>query len=306
MSRFVQQQEITEDFELEVIDRDEPHAGPGQVRVRVHAAGLNPVDWKVASLPAVAAAFGVSAPGGFGNDYAGEIDEVGDGVDGFQVGDRVFGGARGRALADHILVTVAETTLERTPDALDDTRAAALQIAGKTADAVVHVVGTASGETVLIGGAAGGVGVLAVQLAVAAGARVIATASESNHEFLRGLGAEPTTYGVGLVERVRELAPEGVDAAIDLQGTETVEAAIELGVAPERVATIAVGPNPPHGAVATGGGSATPGALERIAQGIADGDIELPIAATFPLEQVVDAVELQKSGHVRGKVVVTL
>ena len=304
MSLFVQQQQIADPFVLEVVDRPEPHAGPGEVRVRVRAAGLNPVDWKIASNPAAAHAFGVTLPAGFGNDLAGEIDEVGDGVTGWAVGDRVYGGARGRAAAEHVVLDPA--TLLRTPHGLPDEIAATLQIAGRTADAAVHAVRVGAGDTVLIGGAAGGVGVLTVQLAVAAGATVIATASPDNHDFLRSLGAVPTTYGDGLADRVRALAPDGVDAAIDLHGTDTVRTALELGVPGDRIATIAGGPNPPGGAIATGGGDATPGALDRIAAGLAAGTLQLPIAARFPIERITDAVALQRTGHVRGKVVVTI
>jgi len=304
MSLFVQQQQIADPFVLEVVDRPEPHAGPGEVRVRVRAAGLNPVDWKIASNPAAAHAFGVTLPAGFGNDLAGEIDEVGDGVTGWAVGDRVYGGARGRAVAEHVVLDPA--TLLRTPHGLPDEIAATLQIAGRTADAAVHAVRVGAGDTVLIGGAAGGVGVLTVQLAVAAGATVIATASPDNHDFLRSLGAVPTTYGDGLADRVRALAPDGVDAAIDLHGTDTVRTALELGVPGDRIATIAGGPNPPGGAIATGGGDATPGALDRIAAGLAAGTLQLPIAARFPIERITDAVALQRTGHVRGKVVVTI
>jgi NADPH:quinone reductase-like Zn-dependent oxidoreductase len=306
MSRFVQQSEIRDPFVLEVVDREEPHAGPGQIRVRVAAAGLNPVDWKIAAYPAVAERFGVTAPTGFGNDYAGTVDEVGDGVTGFAVGDRVFGGARGRAVADHVIATVATDELVHTPDGVTDEVAAALSIAGRTAAAAVATVRVDDGDTVLIGGAAGGVGVLAVQLAVAAGATVIATASESNHDFLRQLGAIPVVYGAGLADRVRALAADGVDAAIDLQGTETALAAIELAVASERIATIAAGPNPPGGAVSTGGGAAAPDALARIATAVAEGRIVLPIQDTYPIERIEEAVAVLRAGHVRGKIVVTL
>ncbi|GGF41329.1 NADPH:quinone reductase [Microbacterium sorbitolivorans] len=319
MSRFVQQQVIGDPIELEIVERDEPHAGPGEVRVRVRAAGLNPVDWKVAASPEVAGYFGVTAPSGFGNDFAGVIDEVGDGVDDFAVGDRVFGGARGRALAEHVIVRVGSDTLVRTPDAVSDEVASTLAIAGRTAAATLAAVGvTAPGAapapdatapntalTLLVGGAAGGVGVFVVQLAVAAGATVIATASPANHDFLRDLGAIPTTYGEGLADRIRELAPR-VDAAIDLQGTATVEAALELGVAPERIATIAAGPTPPGGAVATGGSDADPGALARIADAIAAGSLIVPIQQVFPLEGIDEAIAVLRGGHVRGKVVVTV
>ncbi|GAA4766620.1 NADP-dependent oxidoreductase [Microbacterium gilvum] len=306
MSRFVQQQDIGDPLVLGVVRREEPHAGPGQVRIRVRAAGLNPVDWKIAVYPELAGRFGVVAPTGFGNDYAGVVDEVGEGVDGYAVGDRVYGGARGRALADHVVVTVGEEILERTPAGVDDDVAAALPIAARTAAAAVSAAGVGDGDTVLVGGAAGGVGVFVVQLALSAGATVVATASPANHEFLRGLGANPLPYGSGLAERVRELAPGGIDAAIDLQGTETAEAALSIGVSPSRVATIAAGPNPPGGAIATGGGDAGPEALPRIASAIAEGALTVPIQQRYPLERLDEAVAVLRDGHVRGKLVVTL
>lgn len=301
----MQQSEFSDPIPFELIDRPEPHAGEGDVRVRVSAAGLNPVDWKIATIPQVAGFFGVSLPAGFGNDFSGVIDEVGPGVQGFAVGDRVFGGARGYAVAEHLVIAADGGHLFHTPDGLDDVRAAALEVAARTADAVIAQTGVSKGDTVLIGGAAGGVGVLTVQLAVAAGATVIATASEHNHDFLGELGAIPTTYGEGLVDRVRALAPNGVDAAIDLQGLETVEAGLALGVKPSRIATIAA-QSAPEGVLITGGQDATPGALDRIAAGLANGSLVLPIAATFPFAKIADAVALQRTGHVRGKVVVTI
>ncbi|GEK79308.1 NADP-dependent oxidoreductase [Agrococcus baldri] len=304
MSRFVQQERFGGPEQLEVVERDEPHPGPGQVRVRVAAAGLNPVDWKVGQHEQVAQAFGVTLPAGFGHDLAGTIDELGEGVLDWSVGDRVFGGRRGAAVADHVVVEASALT--RTPDGLDDEVAAALPIAARTADAAVGAVAPRPGETVLIGGAAGGVGVLATQLAVASGARVVATASASNHEFLRELGAEPVAYGDGLVERLRAIAPEGVDAAIDLHGTSTIDAALELGVDPGRISAIAAGPDVPAGVISTGGGGASEGALGRIAAALADGSMVLPIERSFPIERVREAVELQRGGHVRGKLVISM
>ena len=306
MSTFIEQLQISDPFVLTVTDRDEPHAGPGQVRIRARVAGLNPIDWKIAGNPDVAAAFGVTAPTGFGSDVAGEVDEIGAGVSGFSVGDRVFASARGRAAAEHVVLTVDADGIWHTPDGLADEVAGALPIAGNTAAAAIATAGVASGETVLIGGAAGGVGVIAVQLAVLSGATVIATASASNHDYLRALGAIPTTYGDGLAERVRKLAPQGLDAAIDLHGTETVVAAAALGVPGTRIATIAAGSQPPHGAIATGGGAATPEEFDRVVTLLAEGTIDLPIAATFPLAQIADAVALQQTGHVRGTVLVTI
>jgi NADPH:quinone reductase-like Zn-dependent oxidoreductase len=275
------------------------------LRVRVSAAGLNPVDWKLAGAAQAARRFGVTLPAGFSNDFAGVVDEVGDGVTGFAAGDRVYGGARAAAVADYAVVRPGTDPLQHTPDGVDDITASTLLIAGRTADAVISAIGVHAGDTTLIGGAVGGVGVFAVQLARRAGARVIGAASEAAFGFLRELDAEPVTYGDGLADRVRALAPQGVTAAADLVGTETAEAAVELGVAPGRIATIAAG-SPPAGARATGGRDATPGALERITAAIAAGKFIVPIAATFPIEQTRAAVELQRAGHVHGKVVITL
>jgi NADPH:quinone reductase-like Zn-dependent oxidoreductase len=293
---------------LELRDTPEPHAGPGEVRIRVTALGLNPMDWIITADPATAAAFGVTLPSGFGYDFAGVVDEAGAGVAGFAVGDRVFGGAMARAAADFLVLKVpaaAPDALFRTPDGISDEVAASLPIAGMTAVAALDAIGPKPEDTVLIGGAAGGVGVFAVQLARLAGARVIGTASESTFGFLRELGAEPVTYGPGLVERVKTLAPGGVTAATDLFGTETAEAALALGVPPERISTIAAGPNPPGGVRATGGNDADPAGPARLTEAILAGQLTVPIAATFPLQQIREAVTLQAGRHVHGKIVVT-
>jgi NADPH:quinone reductase-like Zn-dependent oxidoreductase len=291
---------------LELREVPEPHAGPGEVRVRVAAAGLNPMDWLIASVPEAAAQFGITVPSGFGYDFAGVVDEVGGGATGFAVGDRVFGGALGRAAADFVVVKTSAEAIYHTPEGIGDEVASTLPVAGMTAAAALAAIGLRSGDTVLVGGAAGGVGVFAVQLAKLAGARVIGTASESTFEFLRQLGAEPVAYGAGLADRVRTLAPDGVTAATDLFGTDTAETALALGVPPERISTIAAGPNPPGGVRATGGIDARPDAMKRITDAIVAGEITVPIAATFPIGQVRDAVTLQAGRHVHGKIVVTL
>lgn len=294
---------------LELREVPEPHAGPGEVRVRVTAAGLNPMDWGIAAQPEAAAQFGITVPSGFGYDLAGVVDEIGTGVTGFAVGDRVYGGALGRAAADFIVVTTpvgAAEPLWHTPEGISDQVAATLPVASMTAAAALAAIDLRPGDTVLVGGAAGGVGVFAIQLAKLAGARVIGTAGESTFEFLRQFGAEPVTYGPGLEDRVRTLAPDGVTAAADLFGTETAETALALGVPPERICTIAAGPNPPGGVRAAGGYDAKPDAQQRITDAILAGEITVPIVATFPIEQIRDAVTLQAGRHVHGKVVITL
>jgi NADPH:quinone reductase-like Zn-dependent oxidoreductase len=162
---------------LELREVPEPHAGPGEVRVRVTAAGLNPMDWGIAARPEAAARFGITVPSGFGSDFAGVVDEAGAGAAGFAPGDRVYGGALGRAAADFVVVKVPGA-LFHTPDGISDEVASTLPVAGFTAAAAVAAIGLRPGDTVLIGGAAGGVGVFAVQLARLAGATVIGTASE--------------------------------------------------------------------------------------------------------------------------------
>jgi len=293
---------------LEIREVPVPQAGAGQIRVRVAAAGLNPMDWFMTSDAETAARFGLTLPCGFGTDYAGVVDQVGDGVSGFAVGDRVFGGALSRTVADHVVVDEAGTIAvggeaHRTPDGVDDRTAATLAIAGCTAAAALAVVNPGPGDTVLIGGAGGGVGVFAVQLARLAGARVIGTGSPSSADALRSLGAEPVAYGEGLVDRVRALAPDGVTAALDLHGTDTVAAARELGVPDERITTIA---GLVDGITSANGANAAPGAIDEIAGLVAAGRLRVPIAASFPVERIRDAVELQAGRHVHGKVVVDL
>ncbi|MFD9891052.1 NADP-dependent oxidoreductase [Amycolatopsis sp. NPDC059027] len=294
---------------LELLEIPEPHAGPGEVRVRVTAAGLNPMDWGIAARPEAAAQFGITVPSGFGFDFAGVVDEAGPGATGFAVGDRVHGGALSRAVADFVVVktpTAAPDALWPTPEGVGDEVAATLPVAGMTAAAALASIDPRAGDTVLVGGAAGGVGVFVVQLAKLAGARVIGTAAESTFEFLRQFGAEPVTYGPGLTDRVRALAPDGVTAATDLFGTETAETALALGVPPERISTIAAGPTPPGGVRATGGFDAEPDAMKRITDAILAGELTVPIAATFPIEKIRDAVTLQAGRHVHGKIVITL
>jgi len=294
---------------LELREVPEPHPGAGEVRVRVTSAGLNPMDWAVALLPDLAAQFGIAVPSGFGYDFAGVVDEIGENAEGFNVGDRVFGGAMGRAVADFVVInTMPEEreSLFHTPAGISDDVASTLSVAGLTAAAALDAVHLRSDDTILIGGAAGGVGVFAVQLATLAGATVIGTASESTFDFLRRLGAQPVAYGAGLVERVEASVPGGITAATDLFGVETAEAALTLGVLPARISTIAAGPNPPGGVRPTGGSAAKPDAMGRITEAIVAGDMTVPIAAVFPIEQIRDAVSLQAERHVHGKIVIRL
>jgi NADPH:quinone reductase-like Zn-dependent oxidoreductase len=307
-SRAVQFESFGGPEALKLNDVPAPKAGAGQLRVRVTAAGLNPMDWFMTSDADTASRFGLTLPCGFGSDYAGVVDQVGAGVTKFAVGDRVFGGAMSRAVADYVVVEEAGTiavggNAHHTPDGLDDHTASVLTIAACTASAAVAVVDPGPGDTLLVGGAGGGVGVFAVQLARLAGARVIGTGSASSADALRALGAEPVTYGDGLVDRVRALAPDGVTAAMDLHGTDTVQAARELGVPDGRITAIAA---QIEGITSANGANVAAGALEEIARLVATGQLRVPISATFPVEQIREAVELQAARHVHGKIVIDL
>ena len=236
------------------------------------------------------------------------MDEVGDGVSEFNVGDRVFGGAFSRSVADYVVVDAPGHIgkggdAHHTPDGLDDRIAGALAIAGCTAAAALAIVNPGPSDTLLIGGAGGGVGVFAVQLARLAGARVIGTGSAASADALRALGAEPVTYGESLADRLRELAPDGITAAMDLHGTDTIAVARELGVPDARMATIAAAVD---GVTPANGANAAPGAIEKIARLAAESRLRVPIAATFPVNEVRAAVELQAGRHVHGKVVIDL
>ncbi|MFC8711184.1 NADP-dependent oxidoreductase [Streptomyces sp. NPDC057197] len=306
MSRAVRYQRFGGPEVLELREIPEPHAAPDEVRVRVTAAGLNPMDWQIAAQPDMAARFGIALPAGFGSDFAGVVDEMGAEATGFAVGDRVYGAAIGRSVADFVLVKTPAADLWPTPEGVGDEVAATLPVSGLTAAAALAAVGLRSGDTVLIGGAAGGVGIFAVQLARIAGARVLGTASEGTFGFLRGLGAEPVAYGPGLADRVRALAPGGITAATDLFGREAAETAVELGVAPERISVVADGPAPPPGVRRAGAYDAGPGDLARIAEAVRSGGITVPVAATFPVERIREAVTTQAGRHVHGKIVITL
>ncbi|MET8993566.1 NADP-dependent oxidoreductase [Amycolatopsis sp. NPDC004169] len=289
---------------LEVQEVPAPQAGPGQLRVRVTAAGLNPMDWIMTADAETASRFGLTLPAGFGTDYAGVVDQVGAGVTDFQPGDRVFGSALSRAVADFVVVDLTGESVadeaHHTPTGVDDRTAATLSIAGRTAAAALAVINPGPKDTVLIGGAAGGVGVFAVQLARRAGARVLGTGSATSAEFLRELGAEAVTYGDGLTQA---LESEEITAAIDLHGTETAETARKLGVPDTRICTIAARV---EGIPGANGANAPANTSSEIAKLVAEGKIHVPIAATFPMEQIRTAAELQAKRHVKGKLVIEM
>lgn len=293
---------------FELTDRDQPHVGPDTLVVRVVAAGINPVDYKIREgylrglidtrLPAVP-----------GWDVAGIVEQTGLDTPEFAVGDAVLAYARADVVehgtvAEYTAVPVRTAT--RKPEGLSFEAAAALPLAGLTALQTLERAGVGEGQNVLIHGAAGGVGSFGVQLARLRGARVIGTASERNHEYLRGLGAEPVVYGDGLVEAARALVPGGFDAIIDFVGGSTLDTTNELlaeggvvaSVADSRARTefgghyVWVRPNAER--------------LGELAQLAADGTLQVEIAATYPLDEAAAAYAELEQGHTRGKIVVTV
>jgi NADPH:quinone reductase-like Zn-dependent oxidoreductase len=284
---------------LHVVEVDEPHAEAGQIRVAVRAAGVNPFDCKLRS-GALQQMMPVTLPAITGGDVAGIVDEIGDGVSDLAIGDEVFGFAVSGGAAQYAVVDQFAVK----PPSVSWEVAAGLPLVVETAVRTLDVLGVKAGSTVLINGAAGGVGVAATQFARGRGAAVIGTASPNNHDFLRSLGATPTTYGEGLVARVREIGP--VDLALDAAGFGALPDLIELTGSPDNVVTIA------DYAAATYGVRLSPGpegrafhALGEVATLLAQGAFTMPVR-TFPLARVADAHIASQHGHLRGKLVLTL
>jgi NADPH:quinone reductase-like Zn-dependent oxidoreductase len=295
----VQFSEYGEPDVLHVAEVEEPHSGPGQIRIAVRAASVNPIDWKVRS--GMLADGPLATPTTPGSDVAGVVDEVGEGVDDVAVGDEVFGFSIGGGAAEHTLLA----HYARKPPELSWEEAAGYPVAVETAARTLDLLGVGEGQTLLVTGAAGGVGTAAVQLARLRGARVIGTASERNHDFLRSLGAEPTTYGDGLVERVRELAPDGVDRALDTAGRGALPDLIELTGDAGNVVTIADFSAPKLGVrVSSGGGTERAYyALADAARYAQEGRFSLPVERTFSFAEAPEAHRVSEAGHVRGKLV---
>ena len=303
MSRIVQYNRYGGPEVLDIVEVDEPHASAGMVRVAVRAAGLNNFDAKARRSPSVLP--NRTLPSGQGAEFAGVIDEVGEGFTTATLGDEVLGWSNFSAQADFVVVPAGQVTTK--PPGLDWAVAGGLGLVGNTAERSTRAVAPQPGETVLVSAAAGGVGLFAAQFALADGATVIGTASEQNHPYLISLGVIPVAYGPGLVDRLRAAAPGGIDAVIDNAGEETVDAAIELGVDPARINSIVYFAGvAKYGISTVGGGGKTAENLGDLARLVAAGTLVMPIAATFPLSQVREAYELLETRHLRGKVVLTV
>jgi NADPH:quinone reductase-like Zn-dependent oxidoreductase len=287
---------------LKVVDVPRPVPGTAQVLVQVKAAGINPGEANI-RVGLDDARWPATFPSGEGSDLAGIVVETGPGVTSFSAGDEVIGWTNNRpSHAEY--VTVEEQHLTAKPAGVPWEEAGALFVAGTTAYAAVRAVGLTGGDTVVVSGAAGGVGSISVQLARQAGATVIGLASEAHHSWLAGHGVIPVAYGDGMADRIRQAASK-VDAFIDTFGAGYVQLALELGVEPSRIDTIvnfeAVAR---YGVNAEGNAAASAASvLAELAELIAAGELELPIAATFPLDRVQDAYRRLAEGHVLGKIV---
>jgi len=288
---------------LEVRDVPRPVPGPGQVLVRVRAAGINPGEASIRE-GRMRDRWPATFPSGQGSDLAGVVEELGDGVTGVAPGDEVIAYTQERA-SQAELVAVDAGHLTAKPPAVPWDVAGALFVSGTTAWAAVGAVAPHKGETVVVSGAAGGVGSLAVQLVAATGATVIGLASPPHHDWLREHGAIPVAYGEGVADRIRAAAGGPIDAFVDTHGDGYVDLAIELGVAPERIDTIIDWDAAERHGVRTEGNmaGARPEVLAELADLIAAGRLEVPIAATYPLDRVRDAYREIARGHTMGKVV---
>ncbi|SKC62641.1 NADP-dependent oxidoreductase [Krasilnikoviella flava] len=283
---------------LHLADVPDPQAGPAQVRVRVEAAAVNGWDLTVRSAP-VPGMRPPRFPVVPGLEVAGVVDQVGDAVTGVAPGDRVVGFAVGGGYAE-----LARTSVfARVPDGLAATDAVTLPVAAEAATRVLRRLGVRAGETLLVHGASGSVGELATQLAVRRGARVIGTASPRNQDRVAALGATPTPYGAGLVERVRALAPDGVDAVLDTTGAGVLPDSIALRGGTDRIVTIADDAAADLRVEFSSRSERDAGDLAEAVAALARGDLVTTVGAVLPLADAARAHALVETGHPGGKVV---
>ena len=279
-------------------DAEEAHAGPGQVRIAVRAASVNPIDWKVLS-GAMAGGEPLAGSGYLGYDAAGVVDEVGEGVTDVSVGDEVLG--LGRHTQAEYAVLDSWTVK---PPPVDWAVAAAAGVAGETAERGLRLLDVQAGDTLFVDGGAGGVGAVTVQMAVARGAKVVASSSPANHDYLREIGATPVLYGEGVAARVPDAAGGHVDAVFDVAGKTPVEDLVALAPEPSQVVTISNFGAARAGARVTGGGgdSHPKEALALVADLLAQNRLGIAVQ-TFPFDRADEAYRISASGHVRGKLV---
>ncbi|RYE91533.1 MAG: NADP-dependent oxidoreductase [Myxococcales bacterium] len=292
----------TDNFEL--TDVPTPAPGPGQVLVRVAVVGINSLEWKIRN-GTLGGPFAPALPAILGKEFAGTVEALGEGATGLAVGDRVAGFADSGVYAQYAVARPA--SLARLPDDLSFERAATLPVAVETASRGIDELGVQPGWTVVVNGAAGGVGTAAVQLLVKRGVMVIGTASTSNHAYLAGLGAIPVAYGAGVADRIRALAPRGVDAVFDVAGHGFAATAIALTGDPERVLSIADFEAASLG-IRVSSGSNTPSAASfaAVLPLAATGEFRTEIDRTYALADIAAAHAQSEAGHTRGKIIVTV
>jgi NADPH:quinone reductase-like Zn-dependent oxidoreductase len=279
-------------------DAPDVHAGPGQIRIAVRAASVNPIDWKTYA-GMLAGGQPLTGTGYLGWDAAGVVDEVGDGVTGVSIGDDVFGNGQNTQAEYAVLDSWATK-----PASVDWAVAAAAGVAGETSERGLRLLEVKAGDTVFVDGGAGGVGAVAAQLALAKGARVIASSSEANHDYLREIGATPVLYGEGVAARVREAAGGPVDAVFDVAGQTPAEELVSVVPEASQVVTIANYTAGSTGIRLTGGGrdSEPMQALALVADLLAQNKLVIKVQ-TFPFERAAEAYAISQGGHVRGKLV---
>jgi NADPH:quinone reductase-like Zn-dependent oxidoreductase len=285
---------------LEIVDLPDPHPGPGQVRIAVRAAGVNASDWKKRR-----GLMDQKLPQTMGYEAAGVVDELGEGVTDVVAGDRVFGFCADGAAQAELAVLAYYAPI---PSSLDFDVAASLPTAIETAARALDQLGVTSGVALVINGASGNIGSAAVQLAVARGARVIGTASPANHEYLRSLGAEPVAYGDGMTDRIRVIATDGVDLALDVAGNGILPELIELAGSPDHVITVAdFNGAKQHGVrFSRGDDGRALYVLSQIGELVTSGRFTPPSVQTFPLTKVAEAHRVGEAGRATGKLVLSV
>ncbi|MGW6061647.1 NADP-dependent oxidoreductase [Streptomyces sp. NPDC055189] len=283
---------------LHLIDAEEPHAAPGQIRIAVRAAGVNPVDWRIREGQ-ILGAHPTELPSGVGLDAAGVVDEVGEGVDGVEIGDHVFGEGHSTYAEFAVLGAWA-----RMPEGLTFEEAAGYPSVMETALRIIREVGVRPGQTLLVSGASGGVGSAVLQVARDRGITVIGTAGAANQDYLRSLGAIATTYGKGLVGRVRQLGR--IDAALDLAGSGVIRELVELTGDPQKVITTADLAAPELGVRFSGVAASVPDALAETVGLIARGKLHIPVEKSYTLADAAAAHIDSQAGHTRGRRVVII
>ncbi len=284
---------------LQIVERTPPALAGDEVRIRMAWAGLNPVDYKIRRG---GPGYDVRLPSRIGRELSGWVESTGAGVTRLSAGDAVFGTIPVGALADHVVVPASY--LAPVPAGLPMDVAGGLALAGQTAWDALASQRLEAGDTIIVTAAAGGVGGILSQLAARLGVRVVGSASPGNHEWLRSRGVEPVAYGPDFPSAIREMVPDGVTAAFDLHGADSVRQLLDLGIPPERVNTNAMGADTPEGVRRVGRGSTDLDTLGRLAELVVAGEVEVPIAARYELIDVVRAFEFLEAGHLRGKVVV--